>query len=343
MDRLDQRADHPLIVRWPKLRGALDYVSLGDWPTPIEPLSGLTDRSDSQVWVKREDKSASDVGGNKVRKLELLLSGETCPVVTFGPWGSHHVLATAVHSRALGRSCTAVLVPQHPTAHHCDVHALIEEHCSRVIHVARPVDSGRQLADWGRALMRSSRRLRVIPPGGTSPGSTLGFVGAGLEIGRQVDEGVCPAPTRLYVALGTGGTAAGLALGLALAGLATEVVAVRVASRIAGNRRWLDWLAQRAWRRLTELGVSSSYPRLNIRIDHRFIGPGYTHPTRPASDAVERASALGLALETTYTGKTFAALLADLKADPTGGPQMLLNSFGPVDHLLEPPVRAEER
>src|SRR5919199_4114314 len=78
-----------------------------------------------------------------------------------------------------------------------------------------------------RAWLRRLRpRTHWVPAGGSSPLGALGHVNAALELAEQVRRGHRPAPARLVVPFGTGGTAAGLALGLALAGLEATVVAV---------------------------------------------------------------------------------------------------------------------
>ena len=80
-----------------KIRTALAPRSLGAWPTPLE-------RAAPELWIKREDRSASVAGGNQVRGLEFLLARlpAGAAVVTVGGWGSTHCLATALHARALG-------------------------------------------------------------------------------------------------------------------------------------------------------------------------------------------------------------------------------------------------
>src|SRR4029434_5777652 len=74
------------------------------------------------------------------------------------------------------------------------------------------------------------------PLGGSNPLGTLGHVNAALELAAQVDAGQLPHPVRLVVALGSGRTAAGLALGFAIAGMETTVLGVRVGPRIGANR-----------------------------------------------------------------------------------------------------------
>ena len=51
----------------------LPWVSLGEFPTPVERLE-LEGCAASEVWIKRDDRSGKPYGGNKVRKLELLLA-----------------------------------------------------------------------------------------------------------------------------------------------------------------------------------------------------------------------------------------------------------------------------
>ena len=64
--------------------------------------------------------------------------------------------------------------------------------------------------------------------GGSSWLGAVGFVNAGLELAHQVASGDLELPHRIYIANGTMGSCAGLALGLALADLPTELHAVRV-------------------------------------------------------------------------------------------------------------------
>jgi D-cysteine desulfhydrase len=325
-------APHPLFGRWPALEGRLPLAPLGQWPTPVERLEWPGQAR--EIWVKREDRSSPLYGGNKVRKLELVLAGRAGTVITAGALGSHHVLATAIHGRGLGLSCVGVLVPQPPGEHASRVLALNERHCGRVVRVDRPSSVLPALLDLAAWAARDPSAVHVIPPGASTALGTLGWVAAGLELASQWRAGLCPVPERVYVACGTGGTAAGLALGLALAGEGTQVVAVRVASPLAGNRAWLGSLARRSLRLLRALGADAAEPVLRLRVDHRFAGPGYGRPTAEAADAVRLAGErAGLALETTYTGKALAALLDDARRVRGRGAFMLVNTYGPVENL----------
>src|SRR2546423_12534303 len=84
-----------------KIRAALAPCSLGQWPTPLEPVPPALARAlDLEaLWVKREDRSSPRYGGNKGRGLEFLLprappgggfvavggTGPTPPLAPAGP------------------------------------------------------------------------------------------------------------------------------------------------------------------------------------------------------------------------------------------------------------------
>jgi D-cysteine desulfhydrase len=115
------------------------------------------------------------------------------------------------------------------------------------------------------------------------------------------------------VPYGTGGTAAGLALGLQLGQLASRVIAVRVIDRLVANRPRLEALAWSLARLIRRHAPDTRLPRAplgNLEILQGCIGPGYGRPT-PAGEAARVAFAEGgLRLESTYTAKAAAAFLA---------------------------------
>ena len=309
-------------------------VDLGEWPTPVEPFAGLDAPGAERIWIKREDLASPRYGGNKVRKLEHLLAVGSGPLVAFGGLGSHHVLATAVHAAALGRECFGVLAEQPMTAHTAAVLALNEGSCAGILRWRRPRATlgviGRFAERIASGAGGSPSPPRVLFPGGSSPTGTLGWVGGGLELAAQIAASACPVPDEIYVAYGSGGTAVGLALGLALAGVRSEVVAIRVATRLAGNYSYADLLARRTFALLAARADLGPLPQLRLRIEHAFAGPGYGHPTAAAEGAIRRARASAASLETTYTGKALAALLA---AAGDGRTRMFLDTYSSIDKL----------
>ncbi len=64
----------PLFERYPLLKEKLPYVSLGEFPTPVEKLERLGQAINAPyLFAKREDLIGRLYGGNKIRALEFLL------------------------------------------------------------------------------------------------------------------------------------------------------------------------------------------------------------------------------------------------------------------------------
>ena len=326
-----------LFARYPELAGRIPWRPLGDFPTPVERLEGLLPPA-VELWVKRDDRSAPLYGGNKVRKLEFLLAealarGATS-VSTLGAYGSHHVLATAFYARQAGLAPRAVVFPQPVTPH------VLETLLGDAALGVEFSVAGSLLGVPPRVLGERLRRgCHYLPPGGSSATGTLGYVTAAFELADQIERGECPRPDRIYVALGSRGTAAGLEVGLALAGLPTEVIAVRVVAAAITSRRSTLGLARRTEILIDpRLGMRGRRAEPRLRVDGRFLGPGYGHPTAAAKRAIEVAAGAGLHLEATYTGKAVAALLTDGEAGLLDGRKVLFwNTFSSVDlrHLLD--------
>ncbi|MGH8168608.1 MAG: pyridoxal-phosphate dependent enzyme, partial [Woeseiaceae bacterium] len=170
---------------------------------------------------------------------------------------------------------------------------------------------------------------------------TFGFVRAGVELAEQVAEGLLPAPDRVYVAAGTMGTAAGLALGLAMANLETEVHAVRVSDTSICNedalRRLVDKTA-RMMRRLDQSLPRDLAQRVNVRVRHEFFAGGYARSDAATDAAIDFArDQLDLELEGTYTGKAMAAVIRDFDSGTDGRKHVLFwNTFNSTPLPLDP-------
>jgi len=294
---MPRRADLPLFEHFPALAG-IPRTALGTFPTPVErhEVAGHV------LLVKRDDLSGPVIGGNKVRGLEWLLGGLANGerVLTVGPTGSTHALATAVYAQRLGAQTTVVRWRQEMNPAARAVDPAIRR--AATVLDARWVASAYAVA----AALRATGRFRWIPAGGASALALLGHVNAGLELAGQVRAGACEEPRRLYVPFGTGGTAAGLALGLKIARMPTVVVAVRVVPRIMGTTRRLLRLA-RAAAALIVRRTGARVPRVqenDVLVEHSWYGGAYGR-------ALAAAPVLaGLPLDDTYSRKAFAAAAA---------------------------------
>jgi D-cysteine desulfhydrase len=301
----------------------LAHVTLGCFPTPVESMPELARVLGLQsFFVKRDDISGCAYGGNKVRKLEFLLGQALAEsrraVITFGAVGSNHVRATAVYGGQLGLQVHAVLAPQ-PSTPYLEANLLADREAGAHLHF---VDSMSQALRRG-AELRDEITLRdgvepfVIPFGGTNARGTIGFVNAAIELHGQIEAGALPEPDFVYVPYGSTGTASGLAIGLAAVGLRTCVVGVRVVPAEATSPARTRRVMEEAVSLLREL--DADFPLVNpesvgLEVRDGFLGDGYAAATAESLAAVALAEANHIHIETTYTGKALAALVADARA-----------------------------
>ena len=324
--------------RFPRLR-SLPHVSLGTFPTPLVRSGHLTDALGGEVWIKHDDRTGVRYGGNKVRKLERLLADALergCDtIITTGAAGSHHVLATATYARPLGLEVHGVMVAQKKTPHveatlRATIAAGAEIHPVPVHVAVAPAIAALVLRMRARG-----RKPYVIGPGGSEVAGVIGYVEAGLELATQLLEHKAAEPDAIYVALGSGGTLAGLALGIAAAGVMTPIVGVRVTPKGMVRRAWLSSLVHGASERLRSF--DDRFPDVaeiamaNFTIDDSEIGKGYGVPTPSGREAGRLAHDVGgLELDPTYTEKAFASLVAAARGPRRGRRLLFVHTLSSV-------------
>jgi D-cysteine desulfhydrase len=340
---MDIYSNLPLFSFFPALR-AVPRVPLCTFPSPLQQVDG----DGATLWIKRDDLNAEQCGGNKARTLEWLL-GNVRPgdeVLTLGGEGSTHVLATASHAARLGARTIAFRWrhEMNPTA--TMIAALAERQCAWT-----PVSANAPMAmlrsAWYRARRSEWERqavaegvapakppatpLHYVPLGGSVPVGVLAHVNAAIELAVQIHDGAMPRPSALVVPLGSGGTMAGLVLGLAIARLDLRVIGVQVTPRIVANRINVMHLAKRTAaliKTMTGEQVARPDARL-VHIAHEMYGGAYGRQGAEASDAarwLDRAS--GIRLDHTYSAKAFGTALAiarNHKSDD--GPTLFWNTF----------------
>ncbi len=330
-----------LIQRWPELAG-LARVELATLPTPVRELPELARSSGpTDVWVKNDGVSGVRYGGNKVRKLELLLGRAVelgrRKVLTFGFAGSNHAAATAVYAAEAGLSSISMLLPQ-ATAPYVQRNLLVSAGAGAELVPASSVTTmaAKAVLALARHTLTDGKIPMIIPPGGSSPLGTVGFVAAAAELAAQIERGELPRPAEIYVAAGTLGTAVGIALGLKAIGLQIPVSAVRVVDANYVNERAAAKLFTGTLKVLRR--AAPGFPEVSLepgdlRIRNDQFGLGYAIATEAGTAAMTRAQDLaGLALDPTYTGKTMAALLADVsRGDESPGPLLFWNTYNSVD------------
>lgn len=340
-------ADSP--PRPPSLRegGALlsQRLALAHLPTPIvQPRRlvgavGLADRG-IELWVKRDDATGGAEAGNKIRKLELLLATalreRATVLVTCGGIQSNHARATAILGAQQGlRTVLLLRTTETDAPLPTTGNVLLDRIVGATIRLITPAqyrERNELMQQVAADLERQGERPYVIPEGGSNALGSLGYVLAMEEVRAQLDAGLAGGkPFDVVVhACGSGGTAAGVALGAAKSGAAAEVWPMAVCDDVAYFQAVVDRIVAEA--RSLEPSLPAPAP---TTIDDREKGPRYG----VASDEQKKlivvvARASGLILDPVYTGKAFAGLVRAAREGKLDGKRVLFLHTGGLPGLL---------
>jgi D-cysteine desulfhydrase family pyridoxal phosphate-dependent enzyme len=301
------------------LRQRLDAypcVPLAQYPTPLEHLPRLSDELGRVIYVKRDDAIGPAMGGNKVRKLEYLLAEAQArgrrKVVTFGGLQSNHARMTAAAARRCGLEPHLFYFERRPQQ--LTGNLLLNELLGARMHFipfgggsssGMTLETTIRLVHWLARLWVG--RHFFIPVGGHAWRGCLGYVRAAVEIHEQAEVlGIEEA--WLVLAVGSGGTLAGLLAGLTLLGSPLRPLGIDVGKLW---RAMPSTIARMAGELCTRLGQARTFAPDEIPfVKETYVGQGYAVPTAGGRAAMRRLARLeGLVLDPVYTGKAFSGLL----------------------------------
>lgn len=283
------------------------HLRFAHLPTPIERLDNLSLDFGRGLYIKRDDYTGSELSGNKVRKLEYVLTdavnlGCDC-VITCGSLQSNHCRATAAACARLGLACHLVLRGEPGEAEgNLFLDLLLGAHVHPVPEGAGFEPAMQSLAE---SLRREGKKPCLIPLGASNALGAKGYLDAYREItdyererGIRFDA-VC-------LAVGSGGTYAGLWLGNKRAGLARDIVGFAVSNDSAH-------FVSRVGEILREMGEDKAEMRSILILDS-YVGLGYGKASREEMKTyLHIAKRQGLVLDPCYTGKAFLGMLNEIK------------------------------
>lgn len=320
----------PLFTRFPGLKNCLAHQNLAALPTPIEKLS-IADNA----WIKRDDLTHTEYGGNKIRKLEFIIADArkrgAKRIVTFGAIGTNHGVATAMLCNRFGLACTVYLFDQPVTETVQQNLRLMQYYEADLVYKGSLLST---VLAYYLNPMRASKSNYFLFAGGSNVPGTLSFVNAAFELKQQIAQGCMPEPGAIICPVGSSATLAGLTLGCQMAGIKTKVIGVRVApshlgpfpactvdtvsSLIAKTHRYMA----------TQLGIDIPAPLPPVLLDE-YYGEGYGVASDEGWEAQALMQANGIKVEQTYTAKAVAAFLDELKKRDT--PVLYWHTFNSND------------
>ena len=277
-------------------------LPLGSWPTPLEAaprLAAAIGLESDRLWIKRDDLIGLGAGGNKVRKLQWTCGAAVAAgartIVTSGAPQSNHARLTAAAGARLGLDVVLVLAGMPDVGRLAGNQVLSALFGASVEWSAdgSAAALATRVEEVAAELQDAGRRPAVIPFGGSTPEATNAY----LEVAREIrSQGVDP--DHVVVAVGSGGTMAGLVRGFG-------------ADRVLGVQCGAVDDPERVVREL----FPSNDPIIgNLRIRNDQVGAGYGHVTDAVMEVLALAARTeGIVLDPVYTGRALAGLVAEVR------------------------------
>jgi D-cysteine desulfhydrase len=303
-------------------------LRLANLPTPIYQLASPTTTLSPilqrfqdlniKIFIKRDDMSGGiELGGNKIRKLEFLLADAISEnydrVVTIGGEQSNHCRATACAARMVGglephlilRTKKDIGLVQEATTGNL----LFNRMVGSSIYTCTPGEYGRI---GSNALVerlcqhldgQDEKKTYGIPVGGSNALGTWGYIEAIDELMHQWTGGEeAAALDHVVFSSGSGGTAAGISLGLALC---PDLKGPRV--HAVGVCDDPDYFYQHVSQIATDMGLKKEgildFIKQSMTV-HQGKGLGYAVATEEELAFCQQfAIETGIVLDPVYTGK----------------------------------------
>jgi D-cysteine desulfhydrase/L-cysteate sulfo-lyase len=288
-------------------------VRLVDAPTPLQNLTRLTkDLDGPDLLMKRDDVMPLGGGGNKLRKLERLLSDALSrgadTVITPGALQSNHARLTAAAAAQLGLRCILVLTDS--VANRDEIYRrvgnflLFQVFGAELRMIPGSEESAPVMEEVAEEERRRGAKPYVIPLGGSNALGSEGYAAAFDEMRAQARRQLNSDIDAVVVASGSGGTQAGLIAGALEANWRGEIVGISVGRPASAQKERIVAI-------LEAMRPGRNDWRERIEVDDRFAGGGYGQPTVGMVRAVQLvARREGILLDPVYTGKAMDGLLS---------------------------------
>lgn len=306
-----------------KLLKQFDRVPLTHLPTPLEYAEHLTKLlGGPNIFIKRDDCTALAFGGNKTRKLEFVMADainkRANVMITIGGLQSNWVRQMSSAARKLGMEVILILEGSEPETYQgnllldhimgCELRfqEITQEEEDKEIQGECPIT--KKVAE---EVKNAGKIPFTAPLGAATPLGNLGYINAIIELQDQLDEMGVKADY-IVLATGTGGSQAGLELGVRLLDLKTKIVGLSISRH---TREKADEISELCNKTIDFLGLKDFQISPNeIMVNYDYIGKGYGIPTNECVRAIRTvAQTEGIIVCPVYTGKAMAGLIDLIK------------------------------
>lgn len=266
----DKTALVDLLARLDKL----PHASLALLPTPIQRLENFGALlGGPELWMKRDDLTGLEGGGNKTRKLEFLVGDALAQgadmLVTVGAVQSNHTRQTAAAAAKAGLKCallhcawTRDAGPNYRTvgnvllSHLMGADLYVEE-------TVRPIEDQGPLDEFIVHLKQQGHNPYLIPGGASEHRlGCMGYIRCAVELAIQAADRDLKFDYLVHCT-GSSSTQAGLLAGFAALGISTHVIGIADDDEIAIKKSRVQRLANES---LQELGLNARITEQNVEV-----------------------------------------------------------------------------
>jgi L-cysteate sulfo-lyase len=284
-------------------------VALGSFPTPLHPMSRLSEELGTDFWIKRDDLTGFAMGGNKVREAEFILADAiqqgSDVMLTAGTYQSNHARMISAAAKRWGLECHLFLsgeVSVPPTGN-----LLLDYLADAKIHaVGTLAERTPAMQVFARRLREEGRKPYVVPIGGADEIGAHGYLIGFEELNTQI-QALPPKSTRIVFASSSGATYAGLMVGASRARSQIEVLGIRTDLNPDDSEEKICAIANSLAKRVEYL---HTFRLEDVHLNSDYVGEGFGVPTQDGIEAIKKLWSLeGILLEPVYTAKAMAAII----------------------------------
>lgn len=294
-----------------------DRIKLANLPTKIEKLDRLSKLlGGPDIYIKRDDYTGTEISGNKVRKLEFSVKEALdmgCDyLITCGGIQSNHARATVAVAVKMGMK--AGLVLRGKEDNELDGNLFINKLLGADIRFITPEDYRNRRMEIMEELKKEIElqgfKPYIIPEGASNGIGSFGYFNAMEEILAQEKEmGIHF--DGIFIAIGSGGTHAGLLLGSKLLSSTSKIYGINVCDDE-------EYFKNNIYQILIEsnkyLDRDIDFDKSEINIIDGYVGRGYALSTPAELNFISDLAKLeGIILDPVYTGKGMYGLTEEIK------------------------------
>lgn len=317
-----------VVTMHPKVQSLLSKfprVELIPWETPIQYLPNISKLVGADIYVKRDDLTGLGIGGNKIRKLEYLLGDaiirKADVIITVGAVHSNHAFVTGLAAKKLGFDVVLVLRGKEELRGNYLLDKIMGIE-TRVYEAKDSFELMKYAEEVAKELEEKGRKPYIIPVGGASPVGTLGYVRASGEIAEQGNR-IGVNFDSIVVATGSGGTLAGLSVGLAILRKETRAIGMAVG-------KFGETMVNKVEELAKATGEFIGVKNLKLKIElYDYSFGEYGKITREVAETIRLVGTKeGVILDPVYTGKAFYGLLDLAKKGELGEKILFIHTGG---------------